>query len=253
MLVMFDRGLVSFDGIRTICQHGAPILAPARADMKLTAHTTLPDGTFLADLRCWDNGFLRDQPRIPVRVMTYTLDDPHRNPDRQSFRLITTLLDPDLCPALVLIEVYHQRWEIEIAIDEMDTHQRLTWTPFRSQKPAGVIQEFYALLLAYFIICSLRYQSAKTLNETPQRLSFINVLRLIQHSIPISQLLWETHHPQLLTLFHQWQDYFRLPSRDNRINPRVVKRKRSKFRRKKPEDHSIKVPPFAEVIRLCCA
>ena len=114
----------------------------------------------------------------------------------------------------------------------------------------GVIQEFYALLLAYFIICSLRCQSAEVLNENPQRLSFVNVLRLVQHTIPISQLLWKTHQTQLLLLFHQWQDYFRLPQRDNRISPRVVKRKRSKFRRKRPDDHSIRVPPFAEVVRL---
>jgi hypothetical protein len=251
MLVMFDRGLVSFEGIHTIRQHGAPILAPARSDMKLTPHTRLSDGTYLADLRFWGKGDLRDESPITVRVIAYTIDDPDRNPDKQTFRLMTTLLDPDLYPAKTLIQIYHQRWEIEIAIDEIDTHQRLTWTPFRSQKPVGVIQEFYALLLAYFIICSLRCQSADILNENPQRLSFINVLRLVQHTIPISQLLWKTHQTQLLTLFHQWQDYFRLPSqRENRISPRVVKRKRSKFRRKNADDCSIKVQPFAEVVRL---
>lgn len=250
MLVMFDRGLVSFEGIHTIRQQGAAILAPARSDMKLTPHTRLSDGTYLADLRFWGNGDLHKEPPITVRVIAYTIDDPDRNPDKQTFRLITTLLDPDLYPAKILIEIYHQRWEIEIAIDEIDTHQRLTWTPFRSQKPVGVIQEFYALLLAYFIICSLRCQSAEVLNENPQRLSFINVLRLVQHTLPISQLLWKTHQTQLLALFHQWQDYFRLPPRDNRISPRVVKRKRSKFRRKNPDDRSIKVQPFADVVRL---
>jgi hypothetical protein len=250
MLVMFDRGLVSFDGIHTICQSGAPFLAPARSDMKLTPHTILADGSYLADLRFWENGVLHDEPRITVRVIAYTLDDPQRNPDGQTFRLMTTLLDPDLYSAKVLVEIYHQRWEIEISIDEIDTHQRLTWTPFRSQKPVGIIQEFYALLLAYFVICSLRNQSAEILNQTPQRLSFINALRLIQHSIPISQLLWKTHQDQLFELFHQWQEYFQLPPRDNRLNPRVVKRKCSKFRRKKATDHSIKVPPFAEIIRL---
>ena len=250
MLVMFDRGLVSFEGIHTIRQQGAPILAPARSDMKLTPHTRLSDGSYLADLRFWGAGDLRDASPITVRVIAYTIDDPDRNPDKQTFRLMTTLLDPDLYPAKTLIEIYHQRWEIEIAIDEIDTHQRLTWTPFRSKKPVGIVQEFYALLLAYFIICSLRCQSAEVLNENPQRLSFVNGLRLIQHTIPISQLLWKTHQTQLLSLFHQWQDYFRLPHRDNRISPRVVKRKRSKFRRKRPDDCSIKVQPFADVVRL---
>lgn len=252
MLVMIDRGLVSFEGIQAICQQRAQVLAPAKANMKLTPHTPLSDGTYLADLRFWVNGYLHSQPRITVRVITYTLDDPQRNPDQKTFRLITTLIDPELYAAKSLVQIYHQRWEIEIAIDEIDTHQRLTWTPFRSQKPVGVIQEFYALLLAYFVICSLKHQSAKHFNQSPQRFSFINALRLIKHVIPITQLLWETHQFWLVALFHQWQDYFQLPPRDHRINPRVVKRKRNKFRRKKPDDHSIKVPPFDEIIRLIC-
>ena len=112
MLVMFDRGLVSFEGIHTIRQQGAPILAPARSDMKLTPHTRLSDGTYLADLRFWGKGDLRDESPITVRVIAYTIDDPDRNPDKQTFRLMTTLLDPDLYPAKTLIEIYHQRWEI---------------------------------------------------------------------------------------------------------------------------------------------
>ncbi len=226
------------------------MLAPARKDMKLRPQEYLSDGTYIAHLKSWANKGTNDDPPIPVRVITYTLDDPQRNPEQLVFRLITTLLDPDLYPAETLIQLYHQRWEIEIVIDEIDTHQRLTWTPFRSQKPVGVIQEFYALLLAYFIIRSVMHQSAEVLDETPQRLSFVNALRLIQHSFPITQLLPDTDRNQLIDLFHQWQQYFRLPPRDNRINPRVVKRKHSKFRRKKPEDLSIKVPPFAEIVRL---
>jgi hypothetical protein len=110
-----------------------------------------------------------------------------------------------------------------------------------------VIQEFYALLLAYFIIRSVMYHSAQLYQVTPQHLSFINALRLIQHTLPITQLLGMDC---LLELFDQWQFYFRLPPRDNRLNPRVVKRKRDKFRRKRLDDCSRRVPPFAEVVRL---
>jgi hypothetical protein len=250
MLVLFDRGLISFEGIQAIRQREAQLLAPVKKDMKLTPHTWLPDGTYLADLYDWDHGSLRHDRRIPVRVIAYTLDDLQRNPDKRTFRLITTLNDPALYSAQTLIQVYHQRWDIELTIDELDTHQRLTWTPFRSQKPIGVIQEFYALLLAYFIIRSLIHQTAVAAHETPQRFSFINALRLIQQALPVAQLLWATHQPQLFDLFHQWQLYFQLPPRDNRLNPRVVKRKRDKFRRKKPDDHSVKVLPFAQVVRL---
>lgn len=253
MLVMFDRGFIGYDSVKSIKGCQAQALAPARKDMKLRPQKYLSDGTHIAHLKSWRNKGTNDDPPIVVRVIKYTIDDPQRNPQKIAFRLITTLLDPDLYPAEVLILLYHQRWEIEIAIDEIDTHQRLTWTPFRSQKPLGVIQEFYALLLAYFIIRSLMYRSAVVLGEAPQRLSFVNALRLIQHVIPITQLVRRINQNRIIELFHQWQLYFRLPPRDNRINPRVVKRKRNKFRRKKPEDCSIKVPPFIDVIRLCGA
>lgn len=250
MLVMFDRGLVSYMGVQALCQRQSQFIAPARKDMKFTPQQYLSDGTYIAHLKSWENKGANDDPPIPVRVIAYTIEDPDRNPGQEQFRLITSLIDPDLYPAETLINIYHQRWEIEIGIDELDTHQRLTWTPFRSQRPVGVIQEFYALLLAYFIICSLRFQSAEALDETPQRLSFINTLRLIQHILPVTQLLWATHQIQLTQLFYQWQIYFQLPPRDNRLNPRVVKQKYNKFRRKRPEDRSIKVSPFAEVVRL---
>jgi hypothetical protein len=253
MLVMFDRGFIGYHSLKAICDCQAQALAPVKKDMKLRPQKYLADGTSIAHLRSWANGGANDDPPLPVRVITYTIDDPQRNPQQLSFRLITTLLDPELYPAATLIKLYHQRWDIEIAIDEIDTHQRFTWTPFRSQKPVGVIQEFYALLLAYFIIRSVMHRSAEVLDDTSQRLSFINALRLIQHVIPVTQLLWGTHYHRLIELFHQWQQYFRLPPRDHRINPRVVKRKQSKFRRKKPEHISIKVQPFAHVIRLCGA
>ncbi len=218
--------------------------------MKLEPVRYLPDGSFIAHIKSWSNGGWNNDPAIPVRVIAYTLDDVVRNPEKRNFQLIASLSDPALYDAMTLVETYHQRWEIELAIDEIDTHQRLPWVPFRSQKPIGVIQEFYSLLLAYFVLCAVSHESAMILNQPPQRLSFINTLRLVQQIAPLSQLLWGSHQPQLLKLINQWQDYFQLPLRENRINPRVVKRKRNKFRRKKRSDISILMAPIGEVVRL---
>jgi hypothetical protein len=250
MLLMFDRGLQSYDGFKAIKEKKAQFLTPAKQSAKLTPIQYLADGSYTAHIKSWANkGANNDEP-IEVRVIAYTIEDHIRNPKKLTYRLITSLMDAELHQAEILIEIYHQRWEIEIAIDEIDSHQRLTWTPFRSQKPLGIIQEFYSLLLAYYIICALRFESASFIELAPQRLSFINTLRLIQHTSPISQLIWKTHQQQLLSLMYQWQDYFRLPDRENRQNPRVVKRKRNKFRRKSAADKSIVVLPFTEVIRV---
>jgi hypothetical protein len=79
--------------------------------------------------------------RLLVRVIEYTIEDPNRTGHRERHRLITSLLDPDRYPAHTLACEYHQRWEVEIAIDEVDSHQRLPKQALRSKKPAGVIQE----------------------------------------------------------------------------------------------------------------
>jgi IS4 transposase len=40
------------------------------------------------------------------------------------YRLITTILDPDQASAEELAALYHERWEIETAFDELKTHLR---------------------------------------------------------------------------------------------------------------------------------
>ncbi len=47
-----------------------------------------------------------------VRVVDYTVDDARPNPE--TYRLFTTLLDPDDVPATELAAAYHQRWEIAL-------------------------------------------------------------------------------------------------------------------------------------------
>ena len=40
------------------------------------------------------------------------------------YRLITAILDPEPAPARELAALYHERWEIETALDELKTHLR---------------------------------------------------------------------------------------------------------------------------------
>ena len=55
--------------------------------------------------------------------------------------------------------LYHERWEEEITIDELKTHQRER-PVLRSETPAGVIQEIYGLLLGHFVIRKLMCEAA---------------------------------------------------------------------------------------------
>ena len=61
-----------------------------------------------------------------VRIIEYKVSDPALADPDEIHRLLTTLLDPERCMAVALICAYHERWEIEIAMDEIATHQRLS-------------------------------------------------------------------------------------------------------------------------------
>jgi hypothetical protein len=112
-------------------------------------------------------------------------------------RLVTTLLDPAVAPAFELVCAYHERWEIEILIDETDTHQRLSDRPVRSRKPLGVLQELYGLLIAHDAIRFLMHEAAVQHGLDPDRLSFVHALQVIRDAIAEFQMVTPAQWPML--------------------------------------------------------
>ena len=96
------------------------------------------------------------------------------------YRLITTILDPAQAPAQELAALYHERWEIETALDELKTHLRGAQIVLRSKTPELVEQEFFGLLMAHFAIRGLMHEAALKANEDPDRLSFLHSVRVVQ-------------------------------------------------------------------------
>lgn len=125
----------------------------------------------------------RDRHGIVVRIIEYTLDDPARPGRGERHRLLTTLLDAALDPATTLICLYHERWEEELALDELKTHQ-CERPVLRSQTPAGVVQEIYGLLLGHFVVRMLMQEAAATRGLDPQRLSFTATLKILRCRLP---------------------------------------------------------------------
>ena len=111
----------------------------------------------------------------------------------------------------------------------METHQREAGTPLRSRKPLGVIQEFYALLVTFNAICSLRLQAAQFAGVDPDRISFVVTLRKLCESVDQFQQTAKTQLPLLFLRLLQDIASEMLPERRNRSNPRVIKRKMSNF------------------------
>jgi hypothetical protein len=102
---------------------------------------------------------------------------------RAAVRLITTILDPKLAPAKELAALYHERWEIETALDELKTHLRGAQIVLRSKTPELVEQEFWGLLMAHFAIRGLMHEAALKADEDPDRLSFLHAVRVVQRRL----------------------------------------------------------------------
>ena len=234
-LILWDCGYYGFSLLKQAVDTKRDVLGPVPAKVIMERIQTLPDGSYLA--RIYPTTYARHhhQQGLTVRVLEYTLDDPRRPGCGERHRLVTTLLDHRTHPALELIALYHQRWEIEIANDEITTHQLNRPVTFRSRTPCGVVQEFYGILLAHNAVRALMLQAALTVDIDPRTLSFMHAIRIIRHAIPQMRAAPTAQLPHLYQALIQFIARGRLPPRDNRINPRVVKIKISNFQKKKPQ------------------
>jgi hypothetical protein len=187
-----------------------------------------------------------------LRIVEYTIRDPALPGFGEVHRLATTLLDHQRCSALDLACCYHERWEIELVIDGVDDHQRLAGRPLRSLKPLGVIQELYALLIAHYAVRLTMHEATCLVAVGPDQLSFTHALQVIQEAIAEFQMTAPELLPNLYQRMLRDIATGRLPQRRLRSNPRVVKRKMSKFHLKRPEHHHWPQPtrPFREAVAV---
>src|SRR5919204_1707089 len=221
MLLLWDRGFYSFEMIEQTLARGAQVLGRVPATVTLTPRWLLPDGSYWAYIYPSDPQRRKRGDHLLVRVIVDTLSDPARPGYGVTHRLVTTLRDAQEAPALAVICAYHERWEIELTIDELDTHQRLVQHPLRSQKPVGVLQELYGLLLAHYAVRAIMAEAAAQAGVAPTRLSFVHAVELIHVALDDFQLVTPAQHgllyQRLLRDIAAWQ----LPRRARRTNPRV--------------------------------
>lgn len=195
MLLMWDRGLHSYEMVQKTVSKGCDYLGRIPANVKFLTEKPLEDGSYLS----WINppGKLRSKGSQPimVRVIEYTIEHPQNPTEQLTYRLITSLLDIQKFPAELLAKEYHQRWEVENTIDELKIHLLGRKTHVRSQKPREVVQEVYGWLLGHWSLRILMFQAATTAGVPPSRLSFTGTLRVIRRAVPKFQDLQPEEFP----------------------------------------------------------
>jgi transposase IS4-like protein/DDE family transposase len=188
MLLLWDRGFFSYVLWKSIVTPGCQLLARVSSRLVLRPLQSLADGSYLAKIYPCESERNRDRQGLVVRVLRYTLNDPQRVGHRQEHVLLTTLLDAQRYPAVALVLLYHERWEIELVYDEQKTHQnpwRVTKSAdLRSQTPLGVLQELYALSIGHFVVRSVMAEAAAPAGLDPDRLSFVGCLQILRCRLP---------------------------------------------------------------------
>ena len=96
----------------------------------------------------------------------------------------TSMTDAEWQTRCELAALYHERWEIETALDELKTHLRGAQIVLRSKTPELVQQEFYGLLMAHFAIRGLMHEAALQADEDPDQLSFVHAVHVVQRRLP---------------------------------------------------------------------
>ncbi len=243
MLVMVDAGITSGGFLAHARERRAHVLAALEAGAweHLSRQRRLADGSVLA----WVGPTRPGHAHYPlrqgmwVRIISYRVTDERLGEVGKVYRLVTTLLNPRVAPALALIALYHERWEVELVIDEIKTHERAQRKVLRSKTPEGVRQELYGIYLAHYAVRVLLAQAAVEAELDPDRLSFTEGLFELTEMISLALTLEpaEATAPLLERLRHKMAQHV-LPARRLRINRREVKQVYNKYKPKKRQ-----VPP----------
>jgi hypothetical protein len=186
MLLMWDRGLHSYAMVQATLGQQCDYLGRVPKNVKFPVQQVLSDGSYLSWIAPDGKSKKKGGTKIMVRVIEYTI---YTDDQPQVYRLITSLTDIVLFPALLLATEYHRRWEVENTIDELKVHLLGRKTLIRSLNPREVVQEIYGWLLGHWAVRSLMFQVAESAHISPLRLSFTGTLNIVRRAIPKFQRL----------------------------------------------------------------
>jgi hypothetical protein len=192
MLLLADRNFPGHDLWGLALSTGADLAWRIKKNHVFVPVRRLADGSFLSVMGTPAENVRYGQARaagrpLPgpphghlVRIIEYTVTVTAADGSRrdESFRLVTSLLDPTQAPAAELAALYHERWESELGYGELKTRLRGAAVILRSRSPELVRQEMFAFLAVYQALCALRAAAAQTAGIDPDRISFTITVRL---------------------------------------------------------------------------
>jgi hypothetical protein len=228
-LVIVDRNfLVKRDLLTLELSGNRHWLSRTKVNTRWAVKEKLGKDDYLVELEVHETGFPKTWP---VRAIHYKRKGHPRS------TLLTSLVDAEKYPAHELVALYHERWETEIAYDEVKTHLLDRQETIRSRSPEGVRQELWGIALAYNLVRVEMERVADEVGVPPTRLSFTASLALIRETllwIGGRRFSWGTVPRRLLDLRRRLKRLLLPERRTERSFPRAVKIKMSSYPRKRP-------------------
>src|SRR5947209_8301324 len=182
MLYLADRNYLSYQWWQQAQQTGAELLWRAQTHLRLEVLERYADGSYRSAIYASERDWRQRRDPLFLRVIEYQLEGVAEA--EEFYRLVTTL-SPGPGPVAELAAAYHERWEIEGALDELKTHLRGARIVLRSKTPELVKQKFYGLLLAHYAVRGLMHEAALQADEDPDRLSFLHAVRVVRRKLPL--------------------------------------------------------------------
>jgi Transposase DDE domain len=137
--------------------------------------------------------------------------------------IVTTLLDNETIPTADLLELYHQRWHVEIDLRSIKTQMKMDI--LRCKSPEMVRKEIWAHLLAYNLVRQVMAQAAREHGTTPRQLSFAGAMQILnEFRVPLLHAA-DDELPELTRRILAAIARHRVGNRPGRCEPRKVKRR----------------------------
>ncbi|HEU0200623.1 MAG TPA: IS4 family transposase [Burkholderiaceae bacterium] len=236
-LVILDRGFATYETFHTLAdpedqRHWLTRAKQGPCTMPLHVIEELGPGDDLVELRP-SKATRKLHPQLPdvlhVRAIHY---------QRKGFRaqiLLTSLLDSVAFPADEIVALYHERWELELAYDEIKTHTlEREEASLRCRRPERIAQELWGLAIAYNLVRLTMADVARRAGVHPVQLSYRHALHFIRAFWLSAWLASPGTLPKRLQALLNELPLLLLPPRRDRTYPRAVKIKMSNYPRKRP-------------------
>lgn len=163
MLLLGGRNFATRELYAAIMGQGADFLIRAKIGtraLKMPVEQRLADGSYLTVI---NDRLLRV---IDARITITT----EQGPRVSCYRLVTSMIDVEEATAKALVELYHQRWEVEVCYLELKS-TLLDGRVLRGRYPQAVEQEVWAVLVLYQAIRIAMADGVLTVGISPVRLS----------------------------------------------------------------------------------